>query len=360
MFTFFGQFIDHDIDIAREGNAGHMDLEYQGSQFGIERSTYTAGTGENGAPREHPNAITSFVDASNIYGSDAAVTSLLRADNGASAYMLTSEGDKLPTLAEVRDNAGGTIPNGVDLFVSPPNADTDALYISGDVRVNKNIALTSMHTIWMREHNYWVDKLKDKNDDWSDQEYFDAAKAMVEMEIQKTVYEEYLPLLIGKDALPEYGGYSSNVNPGIAHEFATAAFRLGHSQLSSVLKSTSENGDEHVEGGLPLSQLFFSPDTLGGESGISSLMRGLANQKGQEIDVHIVDDVRNFLFGGTLENPLDLATLNLMRAQDHGIPTINEVREAYGLVAPDGFFGSDLGCRSGREAGKCLRQHRKC
>ena len=340
MFTFFGQFIDHDIDISREGNAGHMELDYQGSQFGIERSTYAPGTGENGVAREHPNAITSFVDASNIYGSNETVTSLLRADSGTSAYMLTGHGGNLPTLSDVRANAGGTIPASADLFVSPPNVDTDSLFISGDVRVNENIALTSMHTIWMREHNHWVDKIKGENPDWSEQQYFDAAKTMVEMEIQKTVYEEYLPLLIGKNALPEYEGYASDVNPGIAHEFATAAFRLGHSQLSPVIKAVRENGDDDVDGGLPLSEIFFSPDIHASNSALNSIMRGLSDQKGQEIDVHIVDDVRNFLFGGTLEKPLDLATLNLMRAQDHGIPTMNEVREAYGMQALTSF--SDL------------------
>jgi len=38
---------------------------------------------------------------------------------------------------------------------------TANLFLAGDVRANENLALTVMHsTLWMREHNYWVDALR--------------------------------------------------------------------------------------------------------------------------------------------------------------------------------------------------------
>jgi hypothetical protein len=36
---------------------------------------------------------------------------------------------------------------------------TANLFLVGNVRANENLALTVMHTLWMREHNYWVDAL---------------------------------------------------------------------------------------------------------------------------------------------------------------------------------------------------------
>ncbi|MFB5614982.1 MAG: peroxidase family protein, partial [Candidatus Nitrosomaritimum yanchengensis] len=51
----------------------------------------------------------------------------------------------------------------------------------------------------------------------------------------------------------------------------------------------------------------------------------------QQIDTLVVDDVRNFLFGDPSLGGLDLASLNIQRGRDHGIPNYNAVRIAYGL-----------------------------
>ncbi|MGI9533348.1 MAG: peroxidase family protein, partial [Thermodesulfobacteriota bacterium] len=67
------------------------------------------------------------------------------------------------------------------------------------------------------------------------------------------------------------------------------------------------------------------------EGGIEPLLRGLANQECQKIDIKIIDDVRNFLFGPPGSGGFDLASLNIQRGRDHGLSSYNDVREELGF-----------------------------
>ena len=335
LFTFFGQFIDHDIDLTPEGTSEKIVIGVPDNdpvfdpdgELEIDRSKVATGTGENGIPRQHVNAITSFADASNVYGSSATVTSLLRADNGASAYLLTGDDGYTPTLGQLREAYPGLDASNPGLIVGPQ---TNEAFVGGDVRINENIALTSMHTVWIKEHNHQVDRLRDEHLDWSENELFEAAKIIVEAEYQNVVFKEYLPLLVGAENIPAYGGYDASIDPSIAHEFATAAYRLGHSQLGSLLHRIDEKGEDSGDGAANLFELFFQPGELAEDGGLDSLVRGLSAHKGQEVDANIVDDVRNLLFGPG-DAGRDLAVLNILRGRDHGIPTLNNMRADLGL-----------------------------
>lgn len=335
LFTFFGQFIDHDIDLTPEGSTEKIAIEIPDNdpvfningELEIDRSKVVSGTGANGVPREHTNAITSFTDASNVYGSSDAVTSLLRADGGTSAYLLTGTEGYAPTLGQLREQYPGIDASNPDLVVGPPTNDA---FVGGDVRINENIALTSMHTVWIKEHNHQVDRLRDDHPDWSENELFEGAKIIVEAEYQNVVFNEYLPLLVGAENIPAYGGYDATIDPSIAHEFATAAYRLGHSQLGSELNRANEDGSAAGTGTLNLFEAFFQPTKLAEDGGVSSLVRGLAANTGQEVDANIIDDVRNLLFGPG-DSGRDLAVLNILRGRDHGIPTLNNMRADLGL-----------------------------
>ncbi len=67
-------------------------------------------------------------------------------------------------------------------------------------------------------------------------------------EMQAITYREFLPVLLGPNALPPYRGYKATVNPTISNEFATAAYRLGHSLLSPTLLRLDATGTEIAAG----------------------------------------------------------------------------------------------------------------
>ena len=163
-----------------------------------------------------------------------------------------------------------------------------------------------------------------------DEEIYQFARMIVAAEIQAITYREFLPVLLGRDAIPEYRGYKPNVRADISNEFGAAAFRIGHSMLSPNLLRVDAEGNEVEAGHLSLAGAFFNP-TLIEDDGIDSLLRGLAAQRCQELDEKIIDEVRNFLFGPPGAGGFDLASLNIQRGRDHGIPGYNTVRRGLGL-----------------------------
>ena len=74
--------------------------------------------------------------------------------------------------------------------------------------------------------------------------------------------------------------------------FSTAAYRFGHTMLSSSLWRLDENDNEIAAGHLPLKYAFFNPSLMK-EYGIDSLFRGMSAHTAQAIDPLLVDDIRN-------------------------------------------------------------------
>ncbi len=322
----WGQFVDHDIDLTREGDHSDsfnievplgdpfFDPFFTGTQtIGLTRTAAAEGTGVSGVPREQVNDITAFLDASMVYGSDADREAFIRGEGG---KLKMSEGDLLPFNTDGFQNAGGT------------SAD---LFLGGDVRANENVALTLMHTIFAREHNRLVDELEEKYPIFTDEELYQTAKAINAAQIQAITYNEFLPMVLGEDALSSYHGYDPTIDPQITNEFATVAFRLGHSMLSSVIPRMEENGEESAAGHLMLREAFFNTGPVTTEGSAEAVLRGLAGAYSQEVDTKVVDDVRNFLFGPPGSGGFDLVSLNIQRGRDQGMPDYNSMRTAFGL-----------------------------
>ena len=324
MMWLWGQFLDHDIDetpVAKPKEPFDVSIPTGDPWFDpMSTGTVTMALDRSGYQvvndrREQVNHITAFVDASMVYGSDEPRAAELRTLDG-TGQLKTSEGDLLPF------NING--------FPTGPDPTDPTLFLSGDVRTNENVALIAMHTVFVREHNYWARQIREANPLMSGDDVYEHARAIIGGIVQAITYREYLPLLLGEGAIEPYAGYDPGVDAGISNLFATAAFRMGHSQLDSTLARLNADGSEAPEGNLSLAQAFFNPDEIVAH-GVDSVLRGVTMTSAQQLDMRLVGEVRNFLFGPPGAGGFDLATLNIQRGRDHGLPGYNAVRAAFGL-----------------------------
>jgi peroxidase len=337
----WGQFIDHDIDLTESGTSESLPISVPTGDawfdptstgtktIGLKRSVVAAGTGTSASnPREQVNAVTAFIDGSQVYGSSKARADALRSFTG--GQLRTSAGNMLPF------NTTG-LANANDSHVMPDSK----LYLAGDVRVNENPDLISLQTLFMREHNRLAALQASAHPSWTDEQLYQAARRLVIAEIQSITFNEFLPALLGRQAVKPYQGYKSTVNPSITNEFATAAYRFGHSLLDSELGRLNNDGSEAAPP-LSLAESFFNsgvfdPTKANRAGDIDPFLKAAATGNTQEVDLGVVDELRNMLFGPPGSGGFDLAALNIQRGRDHGLADYNSVRAAYGLSRVTSF-----------------------
>jgi hypothetical protein len=351
MIYAWGQFLDHDLDLTPSASpaqpfnisvpAGDPSFDPAGTGtqvIGLNRSVSDPHTGTSTAnPRQQINTVTAWLDGSQVYGSDAATADKLRIHIG--GRLKTSPGadgrigtkDDLLPVNNAATFPTGTLPMANDAHIVP----SDQLFAAGDVRANENIELLSLQTTFVREHNRIAASISRANPRLTDEQVYQQARAQVIGELQSITYNAWLPSLLGTNALPAFRGYRSNLNPGIANEFSTAAFRLGHSLLGDDVEFLDNNGLPVAEE-VPLSEAFFNPDLLRA-NGADSILKYLSSDPSSELDPHVVNSVRNFLFGPPGAGGLDLASLNIQRGRDHGLADYNTMRAAYGLPRVSSF-----------------------
>jgi hypothetical protein len=365
----WGQFIDHDIDLTTGGKGNQaqaanipvptgdpfFDPNSTGTQvIGFNRSEYDPNTGTpTTGPRQQINDITSFLDASMIYGSNPTVANALRVTNpdGSLGYLLKSSPGAdgiVGTQDDLLPLNNHTYFPGISLDPSDPDAafsiandahlvPDDQLFMAGDVRANENIELTSVHTLFLREHNRIATIIATNNPGLSSETIFQDARAIVIAEVQSITFNEFLPALLGPGVISAYAGYNPQTapNPGIATEFSTAGFRLGHSLLAPDVQFLNPDASTEFPA-VSLANSFFNPPVVE-QNGADPILKYLATDNAQEIDNKIVPELQNFLFGPPGAGGFDLASLNIQRGRDHGLADYNTTRAAYGLPRVTSF-----------------------
>ena len=247
---------------------------------------------------------------------------------------------------------------GVDdgLMITYDNELLDVHYVTGDGRGNENIGLTAVHVVFHAEHNGLVDQVKNvvlaTNDpaflsqwlvegtapatfpttpdevsalQWNGERLFQAARFPTEMQYQHLVFEEFARRI--QPDIDEFEATTTDIDPAIVAEFAHTVYRFGHSMLTDTVARTNADGTPNDIG---LIEAFINPLAFaaGGPTqaeAAGAIVRGMTNQVGNEIDEFVTDALRNNLLG----LPLDLATINITRGRDTGIPSLNAARREF-------------------------------
>ncbi|WP_029617725.1 peroxidase family protein [Pseudorhizobium marinum] len=374
---------------------------FSGNPADLTRAT-VVGYDEDGTPL-HKNQTSPYVDQNQAYGSNSLVGQFLRESDGNQGYGMrlfsgapdpsNPDFNLLPTLRELiqhhwqadtiftdpglpggqisfrtyytnyaidadttgtlfDDEAGTFDPGVVSKMISnfmgsghPLLLDTNPFidvldhYIAGDGRANENFALTSIHTIWARNHNHHVDGLLAAGFEGTEEEVFQAAKMINEAEYQRVVFDEYLETLLGglrSEGTHGFEEYDPNANAAISHEFAAAAFRFGHSLIGEKLTVLDAEGNP-VQ--VNLFDAFLNPSNAPGvftgplppgyvpqpgyaQHGVNAIISGNVSQPSEAVDFNIVDAVRNDL----VRISADLFAFNVARGWDVGLGTLNQIR----------------------------------
>ncbi len=377
----WGQFLDHTfglVDGAGETANIPFDsadpMEKFSDTLGVipfTRSRPAPGTGVGG-PRQQINTVSTYIDAWSVYGGTNSRLEWLRdgpvdgnmANNSAKIMM---PGGYLPTR-DARGDPSSAPDMAIDgrLAANPNKA-----VVSGDMRANENLGLLATHTLFTREHNRIVSMLPNS---LTNEEKFQIARRIVIAEQQYITYNEFLPAM-GVN-LPMYTGYNPNVNASLTDEFATVGYRA-HSQVHGEFEievdaseytqaelnalraagvEVTVDGDE-VTLGVSLNLAFFNPQLLT-KLKLGPMLKGIGGEPQYNNDEQIDNHLRSVLFQvpvsgnpDCLSDPslpacfngvVDLTAIDIERDRDHGMPTYNQLRQAYGL-APKSNFKSITG-----------------
>ena len=354
LFVFFGQILDHDLTLTAQPSISTCIRKGEPMPIPIPDGDPVFGLNGNQAlttmdfartdycllpsgKRDFHNAITSVIDASFLYGSFDSVANALR----------THQNGLLATSA---DNMG---PNAADIGILSEMACRPGLcYGFGDGRGNENAVLSTVHILFLREHNRVAAEIKQKRPTLNDEDLYQLARKQVVALVNSIVYNEWLPALLGSTCpgVNAYNGYDSSVNPQMSLEFSTAAFRLGHTALPNQISLIDEQGV--FQGKVLLRDLFFRPSNFN-STNYGQVLLGQARQPAQDIDIKVIDAVHNLLFTN-VNSPSapgqDLMALNIQRGRELGIAKYNDARQAYGLrrktsfaeVTPDPLLQAQL------------------
>ncbi|XP_039290630.1 peroxidase isoform X2 [Nilaparvata lugens] len=296
---------------------GHTCMPYVRSLMAI-RSDCTFG------PVQQMNQVTHYLDGSVIYGSTAEVaTSLRQFHNGRLRTKIHNEREFLPSPR---------LPQQICI-------NNGTCFQSGDERVNSQPGLAALHTLFLREHNRMASRLSILNPSWDDERLYQEARRIVIAEIQHITYNEWLPVVLGVKYMKRIGltiqqkGYSAKFNDQIdastSNSFATAAMAFINSMVEGRIGLYEE--DRNAELTVQLKDIFNKPDLVQKSTNLDALVRGLATQSSQSMDLQFSEAMTNYLYKENESYGLDRLSLDIQRGRDHGLPGYNVFREFCGL-----------------------------
>ena len=311
-YTYFGQFVDHDL---------------------------TADDRPNDLTTPTPvsslvNLRTPQLDLDSVYGNGPAQSPQLYASDG--VHLLT--GSAL---------TGGNDPGAVDLPRSP-----NGTAIVGDARNDENRIVAAIHSMFLRFHNRTADRVSAQNPAWSSVQVFEEARRQVVAQYQTLILVDFLPEIAGRRAVDRVvarrdGRWVTSLRRYDACmqmpvEFSVAAYRYGHSQVRSLYRvnATVDRlpvfSANFATPGSDLAGFSPSPSNLGFDWSYffrgGRRTAGAAPQPSYKFDASLTNALSLLPLPVSSAGPADLAKRNLLRAQQLAIPTGQEVARSLGIT----------------------------
>jgi len=234
--------------------------------------------------------------------------------------------------------------------------------MSGDHRVPENPGLSTIHTIFFKEHNRIAEELAKTNalgeylknypavEQQDDLIFYESRRLNAAM-FQSIIYREYLPLVVGPKLMEEYdlnvqldkrSSYDRNANPTHLNEFATFAYRFGHTLIADTYHRLLNKRNNTFS----LKDSFFVNSFMNDQHRRPywlPILRGLVHQEAEAADRFIGDSLGNFLYFGREKvekdkdhkrrvELSDLGARNIHRGRDHGLTDYNSYRIWAGLT----------------------------
>ena len=236
-YTYFGQFIDHDI---------------------------TFDPASSLMQQNDPESLVDFrtprLDLDSLYGRGPADQPYL--------YL----GDKFrlgkPLLALNKPTPSRDLPRYHEPGDAPfPNSANPARALIGDKRNDENVIVSQLHGTFLQLHNRLVDDLKSEN------AKFDDVQRMVRWHYQYIVLNDFLPRICGKELIdeilphrltsasaaekkPKLQFFHWHNTPFMPIEFSVAAYRFGHSMVRPIYRLNTElKGGDNPDKATPVEKL---------------------------------------------------------------------------------------------------------
>ncbi len=215
-YTYFGQFIDHDLTFDSTSSLNPADTTSDGT-------------------REPTNLRTPRLDLDCLYGDGPAAQPYMYGDDGAT---LLYGGSGQAAQAVQPDGQVVSETPCWDLLRAP-----NGRAIIGDKRNDENSIVCQIQLGFVKYHNAVVQRLKNEDPTtWNmPGDLFRSAQNEVRWTYQKIVTEDFLPRIIRADVLADLQGktaaqrsdayklYTADRRSNLPREFVAAAYRFGHS-----------------------------------------------------------------------------------------------------------------------------------
>ena len=132
----------------------------------------------------------------------------------------------------------------------------------------------------------------------SDEDIYQNARRINVGAYQSIIYGGYLPVVLGEKNLDgleltkDGSNYDENVDPTMSTEFATAAYRFGHSMIQGLIERFNTDNSGLFDSYL-LHEVFFTSDRLksvsdDGQLGFEQILMGLVTQAAQTMDKEVI------------------------------------------------------------------------